>query len=205
MSKPTDSEESGLSDEESWFEALSGSDAGHDPSRASREGIALRRGFDLEQQTLAADSRIAAAMTPAERERRRAARQWRKRTQTQEAANTKWPRHWLMPGLALAASILVALVVPRPWGDTAYYEEPPTVRGAVEPEHRIDAHPKAAAEALAATLREAGLQASLYQHKSAFIVDVSVVRGLDDAAVAKLRSAGVDAAPGFKRIEFDSH
>ncbi len=192
--------------DQQWFDRLSGKPvhAGADP-QALREADALRRALDLDQQRADADPRIAAALTPEARARRRQQLQFRLRQEGLLQARRPWQRRWLPAGAAIAASIaLAALLVPRLLdGDGRLYDEPPTMRGEADTVRRSDAHPKQAAEALAATLRAGDLQPRIYQRQKTFTVDVDLAPDAADTALAAMRQAGLVARPGLTRVEFD--
>lgn len=199
--KPPDADFS--DSDQQWFDRLSGRpvDAGADP-QALREADALRRALDLGQQRADADPRIAAALAPPARARRRQQLQFRLRQEGLLQTRPPWQRRWLPAGAAIAASITLAtLLVPRLMdGDGRLYDEPPTMRGEVEAVRRSDAQPKQAAEALAATLRAGGLQPRIYQRQKTFTVDVDLAPDAPDAALAAMRQAGLVVRPGLTRV-----
>ena len=194
--------------DQAWFARLRGLPADAHHARALAEADALSRALTMAQQEADIDARIAAAQAPAEKARRRQQLHDRLRQEGLAgpgvAPRSPWRNARVPTALAVAASLVIAvLLIPRLGRDeTVYYGEAPLERGEPVIEHRADAHPKAAADALAASLQAAGLVAIQYQHGATFIIDVAVPAGIDAVAATALRKAGIGARRGTVRIEF---
>ena len=78
--------------------------------------------------------------------------------------------------LALAASVAMAALILTPMfsGETALYDEPPRMRGALPEDTVQSTNPKGDAEKLAAALKAARMEARIYQNKKVFVVDASL-------------------------------
>ena len=191
----------GFSDsDQAWFEALQGAPLSATHPEASIEGEALRRALELDRLAAEADPRIAAALAPAERERRRQQMHARLRRIAPTEARPE-RRRWAFAGMALAAAVVAGVVLVPIFEGDADIGEPPTMRGEAQLLSRVDARPRQAAKALTAALRAAGLQPGLYRRGKVYIVDVDVPFDADDGVLAALRRAGIETGVGFTRIE----
>jgi hypothetical protein len=186
-----------------WLDRLSaGSAPRQAPANAAeREADALRRAIALDRRAEAADPVIAAATSDEARERRWQQLQFRLRRE----ALTTTRRTWLMRagfGGALAAGLLAAVLLAQRFGDSAYYDEPPTMRGEIEAVRVRHAQPRQAAEALAGVLRATGQPVLLHQDGKIFGIDTDVTSESPAAALDALMAFGAKARPGTVRIEF---
>ncbi len=190
--------------DQAWFDQLAGQPSA---GSASLEAQTLRSAFEREARADAANPAIAAALAPAEVERRRQQLLFRLRRQHATEPRKHWARRWLPAGLALAASVMLAVVVlPRLIEPAPEYDEPPTMRGEAQRlVRRTVAQPRAEALALAAALREAGLVPQLYQQGRSYFVDVRVPPDAEERALAALRKAGLEAGVGAGRVQFEPH
>jgi hypothetical protein len=109
---------------------------------------------------------------------------------------------WMMLS-ALAASILVgffALQALQLGRVAVHYDEPPTMRGQIQSISLRDQNPKAKAEAIASKLKEAGLNARIYQSREQYVVDADLVSEKIGAANQALKEVGLEAKAGQARI-----
>ena len=188
--------------DQQWFDRLSGRPVVASDAAALREADALRTALAAERAAAESDPEIAAANGPQEQERRWQQLQFRlKREGLLDRPAQSRRRIW-QAGAAIAATVVLAvLIFPRAGDQGPFYDEPPTMRGEFTEVKRQDAEPRKAAEALAATLKAAGLQPRLYQRDKTFSVDVEWLPDAGDAALAAFRQAGLEARPGITRVE----
>lgn len=116
------------------------------------------------------------------------------------ALSGRW--QWAAPA-AIAASVLLAVVLVRPWEVAVVYDSPPVWRGERKPPPIVvrDKSPQARAEALAKAFAGARLSARLYQQERVFIVDVDVPPESVDSARAEFEKIGAKVEAGQYRVE----
>lgn len=196
-----------------WFAALSGRTPIGQGGRASREGHALRAALEVRRRELDVDPEGAAATDEASTEeqlkkmlvRARAEGAFDRASPAAAPAPSNviefpwWRRRRAI--LALAASVLLGTVVLRQVLDQADYPLPPQTYGTEGVQRVRDAQPRAAAEALAARLREAGLKPGLYQRDKTYIVDVQLMAGEVDAAKPAFAPLSIRPLTGSNRVE----
>lgn len=98
-----------------------------------------------------------------------------------------WSRslRWALPSAAVALAALW-MVVPPPDDP---YGEPPGYRGTLQELRTAASNPRASAEATAAALRAAGVEASIYSARPVYYVDLDVTDTNRDAVQAALKQA----------------
>lgn len=98
-----------------------------------------------------------------------------------------WSRslRWALPSAAVALAALW-MVVPPPDDP---YGEPPGYRGTLQELGTTASNPRASAEATAAALRAAGVEASIYSARPVYYVDLDVTDTNRDAVRAALKQA----------------
>jgi hypothetical protein len=199
--KDDDLQEFSDSDQQ-WFDRLSGKLTVAKDEAALREADALRMALAAERVAAAADPKIAAANAPEEQERRWQQLQFRLKREGLLDKPAPLRRRVWQAGVAIAASVVLAvLVVPRIGDPEPIFDEPPTLRGGVTLVKRLDAKPRQAAEALVAALKAGGLQPRQYQLRQIFTVDVEMPSDAEEAALAAFKRAGLDGKPGMTRVE----
>lgn len=92
---------------------------------------------------------------------------------------------WALPSAAVALAALWTVVPPPddPYG------EPPGYRGALQELSTTASNPRATAEATAAALRAAGIEASIYSARPVYVVDLDVTDNNREAVQAALKQA----------------
>jgi hypothetical protein len=103
------------------------------------------------------------------------------------ASGWSWSRslRWALPSAAVALAALW-MVVPPPDDP---YGEPPGYRGTLQELGTTASDPRASAEATAAALRAAGVEASIYSARPVYYVDLDVTDTNRDAVQAALKQA----------------
>jgi hypothetical protein len=194
----------GFSDsDQQWFNRLSGKPEVAKDAAALREADALRMALASERAAAESDPEIASANAPDEQERRWHQLQFRLRRERLLDEPTPPRRRLWQAGLAMAASVVLAVLVLPHFGEQGpFFGEPPTMRGDFTLVKRLDAQPKQAADTLAATLKAAGLKPRQYQLGRTFSVDVELMPDAEEAALAAIKQAGLDTKPGITRVEF---
>ncbi len=199
-----------------WFAALSGNAPRDSRSTAAREGAALRVALEQRRQEIDGDPRLAAVTSDIAMEAMRQNLVQRARheglfdrtapaTPPPSAATSNvvefpwWRRR--RPLLALAASLLVGVVSVRELMDRPDYPEPPEMLGPGGVLRVRVPQPRAAAEQLAARLKQAGLRPGLYQRGKAYVVDVQLMAAELPAARPAFEALGTKAEVGFNRVE----
>jgi hypothetical protein len=184
-----------------WFARLTGSDAPGDDAQAAAEADAMRRAFAVERERIEQDARL---REPIDGNEHAAALQrllFRlRRERLLETRASRWRRWVPAAGLAVAATLVFFAIGPLQRDDVrVYYDEPPTLRGAIRIVNKTDNRPRQAAEAFAAALRTAGIPASIYQSGMVFSVDANVpAERLADLA-PMLAAHGIPGRPGPMR------
>ncbi|MCP5267184.1 MAG: hypothetical protein H6934_13795 [Burkholderiaceae bacterium] len=111
------------------------------------------------------------------------------------------PWRWAAPA-AIAASVLLAVVLVRPWSDDGVYGAPPQWRGdAPAVVVVVDASPRSRAETLAKAFEAAGLTARLYRRDAVFFVDVDVPPEAVEPGKSLLESLEIEPKTGQYRVE----
>lgn len=191
-------------DDAAWFNRLAGHiTTAQDPGTLS-EADALRRVIKRSAETqVQSDPELQAALTQAQTEAHLQALLTQLREQEALPAPAWW-RRWSVAaaGAAMVAAVVGVLLIPRLMTDPVYYDEPPTMRGAVPTQTRHVAAPKFEAEALVQRLKTPGLTAAIYQTGHVFVVDVFVDPDALPDAAPKLSAEGLPAQPGPTRVEF---
>lgn len=201
-----------------WYAALSGQ-APPQGSPAAREGGALRAALELRRQEIEADPELAAATSDEamqvqlQRLRERIAREgtFDRAPPAEPAAPASPPTAakviefpwWRRRGalVAMAASVLVAVVLVQQITSQPDYPQPPVMMGADGLQQLRAAQPRQAAEQLAERLRQAGLRPGLYQRGPSYVVDVNLLAAELPAAQAAFAALGLKPAVGFNRVE----
>jgi hypothetical protein len=193
-----------------WYAALTG-DPPRDPNSAAvREGLALRVALEQRRLEIAASPDIATATSDEAMQRQ--LQQLRQRIQREgvfdrpqaAASNVIEFPWWRRRGalLAMAASVLVAVVLVQQITSQPDYPQPPTMMGADGIQQLRVAQPRQAAEAWAAQLRQAGLRPGLYQRGTTYVVDVNLMAAELPAAEPAFAALKLKPAVGFNRVEF---
>lgn len=188
-----------------WFDRLSGKPVPADQldSAAVREADQLRRAFQLEEQRqVRADPALRAAVSDES-----IRHQWqrlrfalKRKGVLPGAAAPAWRRWPAVAGLAAALLAAVVLLPLQRGGEDL--DEPPGLRGEFVLKRQAVADPAARAKAFAAALNQAGLSPGLYRRDKTYIVDIDLKPDRSPAAAPAFRSLGLEAAPGYWRIEF---
>lgn len=108
------------------------------------------------------------------------------------APRRSWLRslRWALPSAAVALAALWMVVPPA----TDPYGEPPGYRGGLQEVGTAVADPRRSAEAAAAALRAAGIEASIYSARPVYFVDLDVSDDNREAVRAALRPIAPPAA-----------
>jgi len=220
---PTNGPDDANDADRDWFAGLSGERrAGASP--AAREGVALRVALEQRARELEADPHIAAATGDEAMNSMRETLRQRLRSEglfgstaapgsgpppTPSVAPPSnviefpwWRRR--RPLLALAASLLVAVLAIQQFVIRPDYDLPPQTAGGGSVQTVRADGPKAAAERLAAQLKEAGLKPGLYQRKRTYIVDIQLMAAEVPAALPAFQALGLAPTTGFNRIEISA-
>jgi len=191
-------------DDSVWFNRLAGRITTVQVPGTLAEADSLRRVIKYNAETQAqSDPDLQAALTPAQTEARLQALLTQVRELNALPAPSWW-RQWSVAaaGATIAAALIGGLLIPRLMTDPVYYDEPPTMRGAVSTQTRHVADPKREAEDLVQRLKSPGLTAALYQTDHVFVVDVYVDPDALPAAAPKLSAESLGVHPGPIRVEF---
>lgn len=193
-------------DDQTWFDRLAGRTTATADARTLAEADALRRVVKRSrEQQFENDAELKAALGPAETEARLQALMAELRQRGALSAPSWW-RRWTLPatGSAIAAALAIAMLVPGLKSDPVYYDEPPTMRGAVPIVKKQAPDPKPVAEGLAQRLKLAGVSAILYQRRDVFFVDVDVPAEALPGAEPALRAEGLTPTAGLVRVEISA-
>jgi hypothetical protein len=198
-----------------WFAALSGNASRDSRSTAALEGAALRVALELRRQEIDSDPRLAAVTSDTAMEAMRQNLVQRARDEglfdrtapatpppsagTSNVVEFPWWRR-RRPLLALAASVLVGLVTVRELMDRPDYPEPPEMLGTGGVLRVRAPQPRAAAEQLAARLKQADLRPGLYQRGKTYFVEVQLMAAELSAARPAFEALGIEAGVGFNRV-----
>lgn len=204
-----------------WFAALSGETLPDPGSAAAREGLALRMALEQRRQEVNASPDLAAATSDEAMQRQLHALQQRiQRERVFERAQPAAPMPppapaapnviafpwWRQRGalVAIAASMLVAVVLVQQITSQPDYAQPPVMSGAEGSQQVRAPQPRQAAEQLAAQLRQAGLRPGLYQRGKTFVVDVNLMAAELPAAKPAFETLRLEPVVGFNRMEFNA-
>ena len=195
MAEPDDFSDS----DRAWFEGLRGRPADAKQAEARREGEALRGALRREAARAAERTPLDLSDEASTRRQQRLAQALAGRVADSERRQR---RRWFP--LAAAASVLGlgVLLLPLLTREAAIYEEPPEMRGGLNVVQQRVPAPRAAAEALAAEWRAAGLAPRLFQRRKVFFVDVDLEPDVAPAAAAIAQRVGLRLERGIGRVEF---
>lgn len=192
--------------DQAWWDHLTGRPAAAPASErtqaAALEAEALRVALQPPRRAPRSEAEIAAATSDGARAQRWQQLQFRLRREGLLNTERRWYRRPAL-GLAVAASLVGALVLVRPPAEEPIYDEPATLRGEQEQLLLADAQPRQAAERLAASLRAAGVPAVLHQNGKVFGVDTVLTPASAPAAVQALHALGVKTSQGAVRVAFE--
>jgi hypothetical protein len=227
---PTDTPPFSDSDQQ-WHAALSGELGPENATPAVREGLGLRMALEARRQALEADPALAAVIDDAAALRQLASLRQRLAREgvfdrpqpsaapapapvptpdptpapvpppatAQVIAFPWWRRRTAL--VAMAASVLLAVVVLRQLGTGPDYPPPQVMQGTGGVQAVRSAQPRQAAEALAAQLRQAGLRPGIFQRGGVYGVDISLLAAELPAATPAFAALGLQPVPGFNRVE----
>ncbi len=204
-----------------WYACLSGAPLADPGPPAEREALAMRMALEQRRHEVGASPDLVAAISDeAMQLQLQALRQRIQRDGVFErappAAATLPPAPaapnviefpwWRRRGgfLAMAASVLVAVVLVQQITSQPDYAQPPVMSGADGTQQMRVAQPKQAAEQWAAQLRQAGLRPGLYQRGTTYVVDINLMAADLPAATPAFATLQRAPAVGFNRIEFNA-
>jgi hypothetical protein len=199
-----------------WYAALSGEPAREPDSAAVREGSALR--VALEQRRLEMTANAEGAAATSDEAMQRQLQKLRQRIRREGVFDRPQPLEperppaasnviefpwWRRRGalVAMAASVLAAVVLVQQITSRPDYPQPPTMMGADGLQQLRVPQPRQAAEAFAAQLRQAGLRPGLYQRGTTYVVDANLMAAELPAADPAFAMLQIKPAVGFNRVE----
>lgn len=188
-----------------WLERLRGRpvNAGQLGSDAVREADALRLALQIEQEALDADPALQEASGDAAAQRRWERLRFALRRERARQAPEPWWRRWpRATGMAAAALLAAVVLLQLPHGDD--FGEPPVLRGEAQLRELRGAEPAVRAQAFADALVRAGLAPKRYRRARTQVVDVELKPDTVAAAAPVFARLGLEAAPGYWRIEFSA-
>lgn len=191
-------------EDELWLRALRG-EAVDPAAPAVREARLLQLALLEEDAALERDAQLQAALSDSARELRW--QQLRFKLDQRPPTNARSAsRPWLAwTGLAAAAALATAVMLPMLNQDQLLYPQPPVWRGAYDAQQHVKVvveRPRHAAEQLATLLQQQQVWHAIYQRAEVFIVDLDLQEPPSPELQQQLQQWGLSTSQGVRRVEF---